>query len=119
MLEYKKKIAEIVLKIWMGAKTIFSPIVFEQLFKETDIEIDSKNNLIKMHDKTAKIEYDIRFNDIKGYSVGKFLWALREVLTGIKQPEMVASFPSSLAYGIEVIKHTEDTVADILEYLKK
>lgn len=119
MLAYKEKIAEIVSKLWKGAKTIFSPMVFEQLFKDTIIEIDSKDDLIKIHNKTAKIECDVGYNDAKGYSVGKVLWALREVLTGIKQPEMVTSFPSSLYYGIEVIKHTKGAVADIFEYLNK
>lgn len=80
MLAYKEKIAEIVSKLWKGAKTIFSQIVFEQLFKDTIIEIDSKDDLIKIHNKTAKIECDVGYNDAKGYSVGKALWALREFL---------------------------------------
>ena len=111
-------ICEAVRKLSFNAKALYILKAFAKLFDDSGIEIDIKNHLAKLNGNKALIQIDIGFNDKIWYSAGKFIWALREALTGIEQPKMIDTFPSSMYYDIEVMKHTDEAIRDILDYFK-
>jgi len=113
-----ESICETVRILSVGAKDIYIPKAIAKWFDDTDIELDTENHLLKLNGREARIQLDTGFNNEIGYSAGKLVWALREVLTGIKQPKMVTSYPSSTYYGIEVMEHTDEAILDILDFLK-
>jgi len=111
-------ICESVRILSVSAKDIYIPKAIAKRFDNTDIELDTENRLVKLNCRVARIQLDAGFNNEIGYSAGKLVWALREVLTGIKQPKMVSYYPGSMYYDIEVMKHTDEAILDILDFLK-
>ncbi len=109
---------EAVKRLSFNAKAIYIPKAFAKWFNDSGIEIDAKNHLVKSNFNKSQIQIDIGFNEKIGYSAWKFIWALREALTGIEQPKMNATFPSSMYYDVEVMKHTDEAIRDILDYFK-
>ncbi len=113
-----ESICEAVRILSVSAKDIYIPKAIAKWFDDTSIELDTENHLVKLNGREARIQLDTGLNNEIGYSAGKLVWALREVLTGIKQPKMVTYYPSSMYYGIEVMKHTDEAILDILDFLK-
>lgn len=96
---------------------IYSVHACKSILEEIGFVLDPVYDELRLDEKAVNLAIGYGFKGEKGYSMGKILWSINEILNDIPFPEMRANFPSSMYYRIEVIKKTEKAVKDLEHWI--